>query len=228
MSRGVAQFLGAMMLCAVATVSFAQSTQPAGRFDDQPVRTSRAETAGPTTRSAVNQLPVVKFDWPRVALALGGVIAIIFTMRWGAKKYLGVAAATGAGKIVRVLGRAAIGPRQQIVLLQIGRRVIIAADNAGQLSTLSQVTDADEVASLLGQFEETNTAAPTGLFKKWFNKAEDDFESPDPEDQLALAGAPKLSVSQPTEDSSLQSARGEIASLMDKARDMARQIRRNG
>jgi flagellar biogenesis protein FliO len=212
----------------ISTFTFAQSTQPASRFDDQPVRSSRTESAGPTTRSALNQLPSVKFDWPRVALALGGVIAIIFTLRWGARKYLGVAAATGAGKIVRVLGRATIGPRQQIVMLQIGKRVIIAADNAGQLSTLSQVTEADEVASLLGQFEETNNAAPPGLFSKWFKHAEADFEAPDPEDQLALAGAPKMSASQPTQDSSLQSARGEIASLMDKAREMARQIRRNG
>src|SRR5262245_43928410 len=73
-----------------ATTSLAQSTQPAGRFEDQPVRVDReAKTPAPTTNrssAATNVVPPVRLDWQRVALALVIVLALIALLRFVGKR----------------------------------------------------------------------------------------------------------------------------------------------
>lgn len=227
-------FTAALLSAAPVPTSplFAQSTQPAGQFEDRPVRVGAATGSkfeGPTTAPASAALaPTISFNWPRVALALGTVIGLILLMRFAGKRWLGASAAVGAGKVVRVLGRATTGPRQQVVLIQIGRRIVVAADNAGQMSSLCQITEADEVASLLGQLEETTSAAPAMGFAKWFKRAETDFDDADADEGLVRAGAVVISPtsSRSSEDPSLEHARGEIASLMDKVRGLGKQFRK--
>ncbi len=229
MNRRILSFtIGCVAALSAVAPLMAQSTQPAGRFDDQPVRVGAAKaTTGerPSTAPASMQLaPSISFNWPRVAVALGIVIGLILLMRFVGKRWLGASAAVGAGKVVRVLGRATTGPRQQVVLIQVGRRIVVAADNAGQMSSLCQITEADEVASLLGQLEEATSITPAIGFAKWFKKAENDFEEADADEMLVPAGAAMMAQS--TEDPSLAHARGEIASLMDKVRGLGKQFRK--
>jgi flagellar biogenesis protein FliO len=219
-----APLLGAMLLSTIAT---AQTTQPAGRFDNQLVRaesSSSDSTAAPATAPASMQIAPVKFDWPRVALALGTVIAVIFAMKFIARRWLGVSSVVGAGQVIRVLGRATTAPRQQVVLIQVGRRIVVAADNGGQMNALCQITEADEVAQLLGQLEEANQSTPTSTFRRWLKKADDDFAADEMETQPAVASA--AAVGRTEANPTLDHARGEIAGLMDKVRDLARQYKK--
>ena len=213
----------------------AQSTQPGTRFDDQPVLSQAAGNEGavssPTTAPAAAQLmpgqfAPPKFDWARVAAALALVIGIIFAMKYIARRWLGVSSAMGAGKVIRVLGRTTTGPRQQVVMLQVGNRIVVAADNAGQLSTLCQVTEADEVASLLGQLQVDDGSARAGGFRKWLKKADEDFAADELENQPIASGAVGVSMTATDIDPALDEVRGEIAGLMDKVRSMARQYRK--
>ncbi len=56
-----------------------------------------------------------------------------------------------ANRAVHVLSRTVIGPKQQLLLIQIGQRLVAVGDNGAQLTALCQITDPDEVASLIGQ-----------------------------------------------------------------------------
>lgn len=218
-----------------------------GRFDGAPVRVSGGDAARPdlpestalppTTQSAADarlagataggvSTPSLKFDWVRVALSLGVVLALIVALRGALRRWLGASATSGLGRGVRVVGRTVLGPRQQVVLLQVGSRVIVAADNAGQLAPLAQITDADEVASLLGQLNDvpSSAKASTGGFSRWFGRARDDFGDDEIEPQAV--GPAGFTANRAGAEPSVESARGELAGLMEKVRGLAQQFRR--
>lgn len=224
----------AIILCLVGTAHWAlavgttaEPRKPAGRFDDQPVVEAKPTGTDntPTTLPAAavrSATPVtVQFDWPRVLLALTVVIGLIVALRLVGKRWLAPMGARGVGRVVRVLGRAPIGPRQQVVLLQVGRRVVVAADNGGQLSNLCQITDADEVATLLGQLDEP-VEAQSGGFRRLFARANEDFEA---EDDAPLATASPDDAGG-VASGSLESASSEIAGLMDKVRGLANRFKK--
>lgn len=88
----------------------------------------------------------------RVGMALAGVVGLILILKYGAGTMLGVkAAGPRANKGVRVLSRTTMGPRQQLVLLQVGRKLVLVADSGGTVSTVTEIVDPDEVAELAGQ-----------------------------------------------------------------------------
>lgn len=91
-------------------------------------------------------------DLLRTLIALAIVVAGICVLRWLLKKFSpGAVARSGQG--VRIVSRTAISPRQNVVLLHVGRRVLVVAEGAQQTSTLCEITDAIEVAEILGEGE---------------------------------------------------------------------------
>lgn len=239
---------GAAPAGAVADPAAVEASPRSGRFEGSPVRPGGAPDgrtekdpaqpadAAPTTQSAAvaaqrgpgapGGVPAIRFNWPRVILSLASVIGLILLLRFGLRRWIGAVGIAGAGQGVRVVGRTVLGPKQQVVLLQVGRRVIVAADNGGQLSSLAQITDPDEIAALLGQVgTSTATAAPAlaaPAFGKWFGRARDDFDA----DAPAAQGVAAAGVTAPAGDAPVDAARGELAGLMDKVRGLAQQFQR--
>ena len=137
---------------------------PASAYDDRPIRAA-ARTDGSTVREAADGSTSADpppsatgsgIDLWRLGLSLGAVVGVILLLKGVAGKWLGATGTASAGRAVRVVSRTTIGPRQQVVVLQVGRRVVVACDSAGRVTTLSEITDADEVASILG----TSAGAP--------------------------------------------------------------------
>jgi flagellar biogenesis protein FliO len=169
------------------------------------------------------------FDVKRVLLSLSIVLGLIFVCRWAARWAFPSAAVGRSSQVMRVLSRSVIAPRQQLLLIQVGRRLLVAADCGQQMSALSEITDPDEVAALLGQLR----AEPPGLeavasgrnpFAPLLDRAQsmfaahevppagdgpDDRED-DEDESLALAGA--------------SSTRGELDGLTEKIRLLSRQL----
>lgn len=101
----------------------------------------------------------------RLGMGLAVVLGVILAMRYGAAKWLGLKGAGPMGnKGVRVLSRTLMGPRQQLVLLQVGRRLVLVCDSAGRVSAVTEVTDPDEVAELTAQAmgEEVRSGVSSG------------------------------------------------------------------
>ena len=124
-------------------------------------------------------------------LALAVVIALILLLRWGGRRMFGLPGGGRASHAVQVLSRSALTPRQQVVLLKVGRRVLVVADNGSQMNSLCQITDPDEVAGLVGQLrtEKGNAAgAGAGAFGGLFGRSRKTFgesgdDDPPPERQ---------------------------------------------
>lgn len=123
----------AVLMCSTAAIG--QTTAPANL-----IRT--ATTQGAAARS--NAL-----DLPRVIGSLALVIATIFALRWSARRFLRLPSGQSSDA-VRVLSRTPISPKQHVVLLAVGRRVLVVADSGQQLSTLCEISDQEEVRSLGG------------------------------------------------------------------------------
>ncbi len=140
-----------LVLCALAAAP-APSPVWTGVYDQQPLDASSAPATQPAgaTVAPTPAAPSGGLGATRVALALGIVLLVIVAVRAVAKRFL-PATVGGAAGMVKVLSRTPLAPRQQVVLLLVGRRVVVVGDSGGRLSPLAEIADPDEVALLLGR-----------------------------------------------------------------------------
>ncbi|MDB5296078.1 MAG: fliO [Phycisphaerales bacterium] len=100
-------------------------------------------------------------DAARVGLALVAVIGLILLLRWCSRRVFALPGAGSAGQLMQVVARTPLAPRQQLMLVRVGRRLMVIGDSGGRLSGLGHIEDPDEVAALLGRAQSSSTAAIT-------------------------------------------------------------------
>lgn len=168
----------------------------------------------------------------RLALSLGVVLAIIGGLYWLLRRYYGGSVSSSSTRAVKVLSRTPLAPRQQVMLLQVGRRVVVVGDSGGAMTTLAQIDDPDEVAQLLGQIQ-TEQMQRAASFGSVFRRNQNTFEEPEPGDQptmiadgeVPLDVDPSQGPAVPESDQ-LAQQRSEIAGLLEKVRSLKSQINR--
>ena len=167
-------------------------------------------------------------EYPRVALALSAVIALIFALRWAAKKYFPQPGRTNGSSVVQVLARSPLAPRQQILILRVGRRILVVGDTGSQMNPLSEITDPDEVATLIGQLGEEKAFLAARPFSSLFSRARQelspdeatdaaDRDAPHPADETEAPGAAETGIA---------ATRDEISGLMERVRGLSQQFRK--
>jgi flagellar biogenesis protein FliO len=124
-------------------------------------------------------------------LALGFVLSIIVVLgivvRKVARNHGGFAAALGAGGrspagILEVLGRYPMGRGASLVLIKFDRRILLVQQSAGRglrgqmsMSTLCEVTDAEDVASILTKTRDEEGASMAKRFQEVLSKEDRAF-----------------------------------------------------
>ncbi|MEM1355189.1 MAG: flagellar biosynthetic protein FliO [Planctomycetota bacterium] len=102
--------------------------------------------------------------------ALGVVIGLILVLRWLAKRSGAVGAGVGTSVAVEVLARTTVAPRNHIVLLRVGPRILVVNDSGSGMRTLAHVEDPDEVAELLqsvqAQRQDSATRSFSGIMSR--------------------------------------------------------------
>ena len=155
------------------------------------------------------------YSYPKILLAMGLVVGLIFALKWAAAK-VAPSVLPKSGKAMSVLSRLPIGPKQQLVLVKVGRRAVLIGHAGAQMNPLCEITDADELAHLIGQSETEKSAAPLGNFASLFKKREREFEPTDRE--IAQA-------SEPEQDEQLaQLARRELLGLTERVRGLSQEM----
>ncbi len=112
-----------------------------------------------------------------IVLALAIVIGIIFALRWVAQRFALVPNVGKPGRGVRLLSRTILSPKQQVLLLHVGKRVVVVGDaGAAGMRALCEITDPDEVAALIGDAKsaEVATQGPKS-FGNLFRRASEPF-----------------------------------------------------
>jgi flagellar biogenesis protein FliO len=187
--------------------------------------TSRPATAKNATRPPAD---TGGFGAARVAMALGAVIALILLMRWVARRFFGAAGPGRSTRAVQVLSRSPVTPRQQLVVLRVGRRLLVVADGGAQMSTLTEITDPDEVASLIGQLQDDHTDRAGKSFGSLFGKMRGRYESDGETAAETVSGSGSADLfSELNEDDQhvVKSTRHEVDGLLAKMQMIKRQFK---
>lgn len=171
----VARVVGLALVVAssgVARPAIAQSnaSQPAvlstGEQGKKLGATKAAPSATPTTPSVPEPAKADESSWMlRTGASLAGVVVLIFVVAFVLKRVArrqgGLIASLGPGGrapsgLLEVLGRYPIARGTTLVLLKVDRRVLLLCQSSGKrlgpstnMSTLTEIADPDEVASIL-------------------------------------------------------------------------------
>jgi flagellar protein FliO/FliZ len=89
------------------------------------------------------------------------VLSVFFLCVWGVRKLSGLTVSSAAEKI-RVVGGLSLGPREKVILLQVGRKQLILGVTPGRIETL-HVLEGDDC---LIKEETSSTTAETGFTQK--------------------------------------------------------------
>lgn len=163
-----------------------------------------AQTPGAAS-DTINTLSPGRIGW-----SLAIVIGLILALRFLAKKFLPGAGAHRGSTAMQVLLRTPISPRQQLLIIQAGRRLIVVGDSGQQLNTLCEISDPQEISEMLAQINAEQATSLPKHFKKIF--------------------APRIPVPQTESeppDPELATTRAELNGLLSKVQTMSRQFRPN-
>ncbi len=114
-----------------ASTARGRGVNRAGAVD--PSRLSADDRSAPWYRSAIGSLAIV--------------LTLVGGAYWAAKRWLPAARAAENGALA-IVARTAITPKQSVALVQMGRRFVLVGVSADRVTTLSEITDPDEVAEL--------------------------------------------------------------------------------
>lgn len=94
------------------------------------------------------------------------VVGLFLGIVWFYRRTLGTNGSGGLPKqVVQVLGRSSISPRQQLVLLRFGHKLLLVSNLQGESRTLAEISDPVEVDRLLGLCESGQSGSITNSFK---------------------------------------------------------------
>jgi flagellar biogenesis protein FliO len=176
------------------------------------------------------------FDSVRVAIALAVVIGLIFVLRFGMRWFFPGALPQRSTRAMQVLSRFTISPRQHLLLVQVGKRLIVVGDGGAQLNPLCEITAADEVEAIVSQVRE-ESASSLKRFEQFFGKAKKNYADEPAGEEIEQPAEPapappsepadaRFDPSHELVDPSLSQTRDELSGLSQKVRDLAKQLGR--
>lgn len=105
------------------------------------------------------QAPWYRTSFGALALVLG-LMALLY---FGLRRWAPSIKVQDAG-LVRVMGRTVVGPRQSLLLVSVGHRVVLVGVSPDRIDRVCEISDADEVAAMTAQGQ------PRGQFSAWLDR----------------------------------------------------------
>jgi len=148
-----------MAVCAIAPMATGQDA-PTSQPATQPATQSADATGtGPVAPpSGAEDRPVSSGSGRRVGesiirtlVALAVVVALIFGLRVVMRRFGARSVAVGRSAPVNVLARTSVSPRQQLLVIRFGRRIVLVGSGPEGMAALAETRDADEVAEIVRQ-----------------------------------------------------------------------------
>ena len=113
----------------------------------------------------------------RAVGALALVMLLLLALRAILKRFGGPMTGGRPSGVLQVLARFPIGRGQHLVLLQMARRIILVHQTKAGMTSLSEVSDPDEVAQLLARVEAGSSDKQRGRFQSILGKLTSDDPS---------------------------------------------------
>lgn len=141
-----------------------------GEPDGTDGRAVRAKSTQDTSEKRLTR-PDNGGGWLQTLAALAVVVALIFVVRMLLKRFAGSSRPTRRAGAIEVLAQARLAPRQQVSLLRLGRRLVLVGSGPAGLSSLAEVTNAEEVDELLAAVRSGGPGAFAGVFARYIGAA---------------------------------------------------------
>ena len=136
-------------------------------------------------------------------IVLLGIVALLLGISSAIKKYVPTARPVRA-EMMQVLGRTPISAKQSAVLLHVGKRILLLGVSGDSIRTLTEITDPEELAGLMGKA--TSTAEPVdGGFDKALAREFGKYDDVIPAD---------------SDDDTLHRTKGQLQTLLGRLRDL--------
>ena len=143
-----------------------------------PLSVRPAEASDPEEAGALGALDPRRNEIVRVGLALGAVIVLLLLMRGAIRRgFPSLAGGSRPSGVVEVLARYPVARHQQLLLLKLGRRIVLLHQGGGRMAALTEMTDPDEVASLLASLEAGSRQREAMRFRSILNSFEREHAS---------------------------------------------------
>jgi flagellar biogenesis protein FliO len=234
--RVFAIFLAIVAVLAVSSPARSQSqtkfapavAHSANQQSDSLELTPLAPQTGGNSGRFDQNTPSSAMEIGRVMLALGAVIALIIVLRIFAKRVIPGASGIRASAAVKILGRCPVSARQNLLVVQFGKRLVLVGEGGAGLNPLCEITDPQEVEGIVSQARE-ETISMSRRFESMFGRARKDFD--ETTEQTAIEPFSESrdipAREEPAEDDpSLRDTRKELSDLQEKVRNVARQMGR--
>ena len=130
-----------------------------------PLGVSQAATTKGEPTASTGYLPDV-MEFVRVGGALVAVVGLLLGLRILLRRLGGMPSARRPAGAVQVHGRYPVARGQQVVLLQVGQRIIVAHQGSAGMRTLAEITDPAEVADLRATLDRGSSRASNTDFQQ--------------------------------------------------------------
>lgn len=211
------------LLLAVAMPAWGQAKPAALSASDEALESSSLVPDNSSSKSGKSEQSITSsgaFNVSRVVLALAGVIGLILVLRIFVRRIIPGAAVHRGSPAVKILGRCPVSTRQNLLVIQFGKRLVLVGDAGASLNPLCEINDPEEVASILAQARDESISVAK-RFESLFGRARKDFdETEEPAESFDQSHDAKPG------DPALQDTQQELSDLREKVRDVARQIGR--
>ena len=154
-------------------VTLPQERLPLGKSARSGANAVGATTANPQDDDANATGGVGLLD---TLTALGVVVVLILLLRSAIAKWSGRPLATPRTQAIEVLARVPVAPRNHVLLLQLGHRVLVVGDSAGGMRTLANIEDPEEISSLLSSVGSSRSNSISEGFSKLVDRFNTDFD----------------------------------------------------
>ncbi|NJL30723.1 MAG: flagellar biosynthetic protein FliO [Phycisphaerales bacterium] len=78
--------------------------------------------------------------------------------------------------MVEVLARTTISAKLHILILRVGHRLLVVNETPAGMSTLAEIVDPDEIASILSQVSSSKPGSISGQFRQMFDHFNGKYE----------------------------------------------------
>jgi flagellar protein FliO/FliZ len=142
-------------------VQASHESQRATSLTPLPPKSKADETAKPKAGGSTLQM----------FISLGSSLAIVIGLFLGVAVLYRKSVSTTLGRglpknVVQVLGRTSIAPRQQMLLVRFGSKLVLVSMIQGEARTISEITDPLEVDQLAGYCEGHSSGSATSSFRE--------------------------------------------------------------
>lgn len=149
----------ALMVASLAGLPVYGQSAPAGDSAPvaQPSSTADQKPLAPygsadENRKLGRERPSTWMPWVQTLAALALVAGLIF-LAGRLLRRAGRGGAVAGNEVFEILARKSIGPKQQLLLVRIGKRILVVGSSAAGLNALSEFNDEREIAALAESIE---------------------------------------------------------------------------